>query len=223
MRWLGFVKSSVGCKVLVALTGIGLLFFVVAHLLGTLKVFEGAASLNEYAEFFRTLPPYVFWGARGGLLATFLLHVFCAIRLHRMNRAARPLRYEHEATIDASWASRHMLLTGLVLFAFIVFHLLHFTARVVPVGSTLDPQSDIYEVVISSFQVGWVTFSYVVAMLLFGFHLLHGIASLSQTLGVRSRRNRQPLLMIANGLTVALILGNCAMPMAVFFGGLGSE
>jgi succinate dehydrogenase / fumarate reductase cytochrome b subunit len=124
------LRSSLGAKYLMALTGVGLLGFVVAHMLGNLLIYAGPDALNSYAQSLKDHPGLL-WTARTGLLAIFLLHLLLGFRLSAQNRSARGVRYVYEDTVQASWASRNMLLTGLVLFAFIVYHLAHFTFGVV--------------------------------------------------------------------------------------------
>lgn len=123
-------RSSLGAKYLMALTGVGLIGFVVVHMLGNLLIFAGPDALNSYAQSLKDHPGLL-WTARIGLLAIFLLHVVLGIRLSLQNKSARGVRYVYEDTVQASWASRNMLLTGLVILAFVVFHLAHFTFGVV--------------------------------------------------------------------------------------------
>ncbi|MBY0228754.1 MAG: succinate dehydrogenase cytochrome b subunit [Gemmataceae bacterium] len=123
-------RTSVGSKYLVALTGLALTLFVIAHLAGNLLVFAGKDAINSYARKLEDLGTLL-WAARAVLLVLFLLHVFVSLRLTMANSAARGTRYHHEGVLQASWASRHMWLTGLVLLAFILFHLAHYTFGVV--------------------------------------------------------------------------------------------
>jgi succinate dehydrogenase / fumarate reductase, cytochrome b subunit len=120
------VRSSLGSKYVMALTGLALTLFVLVHMAGNLLVYSGPDALNSYANALKARPALL-WSFRLGLLAVFLIHVVLGIRLTRQNVAARPVRYVREATEQATWASRHMLLTGLALLAFIAYHLAHFT------------------------------------------------------------------------------------------------
>jgi succinate dehydrogenase / fumarate reductase cytochrome b subunit len=120
------IRTSIGSKFLVGLTGFALVGFVLAHMGGNLLIYAGQDALNSYAQKLKSLGPLL-WLARAGLLAVFVLHLFLTLRLTLANRAARPSKYVYEDTIQASWASRHMWLTGLVLFAFLGYHLAHFT------------------------------------------------------------------------------------------------
>jgi succinate dehydrogenase / fumarate reductase cytochrome b subunit len=124
------ISSSLGKKYVMAVTGLLLVGFVITHMAGNLLIFAGPDALNSYAQTLKARPPLL-WAARAGLALVFVLHVWFGTRLALENRAARPRRYVYEDTLQASWASRHMMLTGLVLLAFILYHLAHFTLGVV--------------------------------------------------------------------------------------------
>jgi succinate dehydrogenase / fumarate reductase cytochrome b subunit len=124
------VRSSLGSKYLMAITGLLLIVFVIAHMIGNLLLFLGPDAVNSYAHALKE-KPILLWTARIGLLVVFVVHVLLGIRLTRQNSEARPVRYVYEDTMQASWASRHMLLSGLVLLAFVIYHLAHFTFGVV--------------------------------------------------------------------------------------------
>jgi succinate dehydrogenase / fumarate reductase cytochrome b subunit len=134
--WIGPVWSStVGAKFFVALTGLVAVAYVVGHLVGNLQLWLGPDAINSYAAFLKSKGPLL-WAARLFLLAAFAVHIYLALRLYRRNRTARPVPYACERTVQASWASRHMVSTGLVLLAFVVFHVAHFTWGAV-VGATV--------------------------------------------------------------------------------------
>src|SRR4051794_20567806 len=124
------VRSSLGKKYVMAVTGLVLVLFVIGHMLGNLLLFAGPDALNSYAKALKDKPALL-WAARLGLLAAFLIHVYLGLRLTRENVQARGTGYVYEDTVQASWASRHMLLTGLVVLAFLLYHLAHFTFGVV--------------------------------------------------------------------------------------------
>jgi succinate dehydrogenase / fumarate reductase cytochrome b subunit len=124
------LRSSLGSKFVMALTGLGLFGFVIAHMIGNLLLFAGPDALNSYAHTLKENGELL-WPARVVLLALFIIHIVLGIRLAYANRQARPVRYQYEDTVQASWSSRHMLSTGLVLLAFVVYHLAHFTFGVV--------------------------------------------------------------------------------------------
>ncbi len=207
-----------------ALTGLALAGFLVAHMAGNLLVFGGQDALNAYAAWLKR-SPVVLWGARLGLLAMFGLHVATGLRLWRQNRAARPERYVRESTIEASLASRSMVLTGLVVLAFVVFHLLHFTLGAIQrehaVLSDRQGRHDVYSMVVLGFQNPVVSLAYVVALLLLALHLSHGLHSFAQSLGFRHRRYTAFLETAAPLAAALLTIGFLAVPVGVLLGFVG--
>jgi succinate dehydrogenase / fumarate reductase cytochrome b subunit len=236
------VRSSLGSKYVMALTGLGLIGFVVAHMAGNLLVFAGRDALNSYAEALKNHPGLL-WTARVGLLAIFLVHVVLGLRLTRQNQAARPVPYAQEDTVQASWASRHMLLTGLLLLAFVVYHLAHFTfgvvarAEVKEDGQTVakgyldleekghDParpkaeRHDVYAMVVYGFRNTWISLSYLAAMVFLWLHLWHGASSWFQSLGINHPRYNGFIRGFGPVLATVLLVGNCSMPLAVWLDG----
>ncbi len=216
------VQTSIGAKMVMGLTGLALFLFVIAHLLGNLNLLRGREAMNGYAASIQGMPALL-WPARIGLLAIFITHVAFAARLTRENRQARPERYRHEDTVQATWASRHMLLTGAVVGAFIVYHLLHFTFHVVPTGAieTVDGRPDVYGMVVNAFSNGWIVASYVVAQVLLGMHLIHGSKSLFQSMGWDQAVLRPLVHIVAPVLAIFVAAGNILLPLSVLFGWLG--
>lgn len=217
-------RSSLGSKYLMALTGFGLLGFVIAHMLGNWQVFLGPEALNSYAAKLKDMGPLL-WVARLGLLALFLAHIGMGIRLTLANRAARPIPYQVKTYRQATLASRSMLPTGLVILAFVLFHLAHYTFCLVDPSyhSLFDSEGrhDVYRMTVMGFQNPIVSGSYLVAMLLLAFHLAHGFQSLFQSLGL-SHPNWVELVRKASiGLAVVIFVGNASMPLAVLFGLVG--
>ena len=183
---LELLRSSVGRKTVMAVTGLFLMGFVVAHLLGNLQVFLGPEWLNGYSEHLEDLP-VLLWPARVFLLITLLAHMTTGISLAMENRRARPVGYLMVGTVQATQASRAMVLTGLTLFLFIVYHLLHFTWGVAhpQYCHFTDPKGrdDVYSMVILSFQDRRISAIYVLAMFVLCAHLRHGASSFLQSLG----------------------------------------
>ena len=211
-------RTSIGCKLVMAVTGVMLLGFVIGHLLGNLQVFQGEESLDAYAKALRSMPEAL-WTARIGLMVVFATHIYAAFRLYLQNKEARPVSYHHEETVKASFASRHMLLSGLVVLAFVIYHLLHFTFRVIEPGDMARAEvHEVHRMVYTSFQTGWVALSYVIAMLLLGVHLIHGTASVFQTIGWRNRGIQSMIAYASGALTGLIVLGNCLIPVAIYFG-----
>ena len=224
-RFARLLRSSIGRKVLMAGTGLALLGFVIGHLLGNLLVFQGPEALNAYAAWLQSKPPML-WTARIGLLVVFSLHVYLGLTLALENRAARPDRYTHHAVVQTTISSRTIALSGLVVLAFLVFHLLHFTFGVIDPAHThpnhADGGHDVYGMVVHGFQNPLIAGSYIVAMLLLGMHLKHGTASLFQTVGI-NHSSYTPLIHKACLLLVALIvLGNCSIPLLILMRVVGT-
>lgn len=235
------LTSSVGCKFLMALTGLALTGFVIGHMSGNLLVFKGREALNDYAEFLKEHLGLL-WLARGGLLVAFVLHLTLGIQLNRWNSAARPQAYVHEDTVQATWASRYMLRTGIIVLAFVIFHLLHYTFGVIaataPDGKNFldlteiltpvaakDPthRHDVYAMTVYGFRNISVSMVYIVAQVFLGLHLDHGIASAFQSLGWNSPRWHPSITAISRTLAIVVILGNISMPLAVLTGWVGQD
>ncbi len=234
--WLAsFLNSTIGSKILVALTGICLTGFVVVHMIGNLKIFGGPDAINSYARFLKDLGPLL-WVARIGLLALVLLHLSLAIRLKLRSKSARPVPYQHPATIQASFASRTMLQTGLVILAFVLFHLAHFTFGAISTTTAHDTATnqsvetnylnlidaqgrhDVYSMVVAGFRNPIISILYILAQLALFTHLSHGVSSVFQSLGLNTPRF-QPAIKTF-GLTVAgvVAVANMAIVVAVWSG-----
>ena len=236
-----FFGSSIGRKILMAISGLILIGFVVGHLVGNLQVFQGADHLNGYALFLRQMGPAL-WIARIVIIAAVVVHVWAATVLTLENRAARgPEQYRVNHTIRATLASRSMRLTGYVVLAFLVYHLAHFTwgwaqpttfkenlhhytlgadyrvAGLVSVHAGTQVE-DVYDMVVYGFRNPLVSLFYVVAVGLLSYHLLHGFDSMFQTLGLRSSRWAGGLRKVAIGFCLIYFLGNLAIPGAVLTG-----
>ena len=217
---LAFYQSSIGKKWVVALTGLVLVGFVIGHLLGNLQIFLPPDYINTYAQKLQSLGPFL-WLIRIFMLTAFGLHVVNTIELVKENRAARPSRYEVERTKRATKASLTMIISGLILLFFILFHIAHFTVRAFPLPDidAVDAtgRHDVYRMMISSFQNVWVSGFYLISMALLCMHITHGFQSVFQTLGLRTRR-LAPLFNAASvGLGWFLFLGNAAIVLAILF------
>lgn len=218
---LALYRSTIGKKVVMALTGLILVGFVVAHMLGNLKIFTGAEHLNEYGEFLRTvgepLFPYetLLWIARIVLLVSVVLHIVAATQLTMLDRASRPQRYAFHKKEQATYASLTMRWGGVIILLFVIYHILHFTT-----GTTHQNfiHGDVYHNVVSGFKVWYVSAFYIAAMVALGFHLYHGVWSMFQTLGLNNSKWNG----MWRGLSVATALlvagGNILIPVAVLAG-----
>jgi succinate dehydrogenase / fumarate reductase, cytochrome b subunit len=236
-------RSSIGRKILMAVTGLVLIGFIIGHLVGNLQVFQEPDHINGYAQFLKNLGPLL-WVARVGLLVAVVIHIWAATVLTLENNAARggePYRVKH--TIRATLASRTMRLTGYVVLGFVLYHLAHFTwgaaqsatfkenlkhytmeheYRVAgfPVVDGGAQVPDVHSMVILGFQNPLVSGFYILAVGLLSFHLLHGFDSLFQTLGLRSSRWARGLRTFSILFCALYFLGNLAIPGAVLIGKL---
>lgn len=233
-RLLVPLASTVGQKYLVAVTGLLLVGFLVGHFAGNALIFKGRDALNAYARGLRDLGGLL-WAARIGLLVTFVAHIAIATRLNLRNQAARPEAYHYRRFTRASFASRTMLLSGLVVLAFTVYHLAHYTfaiAQTTPDGRNFhqlvqtdwDPldrakeRADVYRMVVLGFSNVWISVAYIAAQLVLGLHLSHGISSTFQTLGWNSPRWWPLIRNLGWLVTAAIVLGNISIPIAVLAG-----
>ncbi len=218
---LALYRSTIGKKVAMALTGLILVGFVVAHMLGNLKIFTGSQHLNEYGEFLRTvgepLFPYsvLLWIARIVLLGSVVVHIVAATQLTMLDRASRPERYVFHKKQQATYASLTMRWGGLIILLFVIYHILHFTTGAAH-GNFIE--GDVYHNVVSGFQVWYVSAVYIAAMVALGFHLYHGVWSMFQTLGLNSSK-WNGLLRGLSVLTALVVAGgNILIPVAVLAG-----
>lgn len=218
-------STSLGKKYVMALTGIVLIGFVFVHMAGNLQILAGQEQINKYAHSLQSLPWFVLWGSRIFLLACVILHAWTAFCLVSENRKARPQSNEVEVTKKAGWSSLYMGLTGTILLAFIVFHLLHFTIRLIfpeynelktTVGSPDDSKiQDVYKMVLAGFRLEEVSVFYVVSMFLLCRHLAHGVSSVFQSLGLRSESWRARLEVASEAYAWIIFAGFSIVPVAV--------
>lgn len=216
--------TSVGKKVVMAVSGLILVGYVILHMLGNLKVYAGEAAFNAYAAWLREVgsPAFgheqVLWLVRLVLLTALVLHVWMAVDLTRVSHAARPERYHRKRALAATAASRTMRWGGLVLALFVVYHVLHLTAGTVGYGPGQFQPLSVYRNVVLGFSVWYVAASYVVAMVALGFHLYHGVWSMFQTLGVPGAAAGGFYRGLAAVVAWAVALGNISIPVAVLTG-----
>ena len=213
-----FMRSSLGLKIVMALTGIVLFGFVIGHMIGNLQVYLGPEVFNHYAELLRELGHgMALWIARAGLLVAVGLHIWSAWRLTLMNSAARPVGYREVERRESTYASRTMRWSGVILLLFIVYHLLHFTIGVHAVHPQFVP-GDAYHNFVTGFQNPLVSGFYVLAMLALGLHLYHGAWSFMQTLGLSHPRYDHLRYAFAALVTLVILAGNISFPVAVLTG-----
>lgn len=216
---LTFWRSSIGVKLVMAVTGVGLILFVIGHLLGNLQIFLGPEALNHYAQKLRAVPGLL-WGFRLGLIVLVVLHVVSSIRVTLLNRAARPQRYQQYEAQEGSIAARTLFLSGVLIAAYVTYHLMHFTFRSVHTGYVheTDGHVDVYAMVVGSFRNPAIALPYMVAMVLVALHLSHGIGGFLQTLGIGHPRYSKNLRLLGPVLATVLAIGYIAIPLAVLLG-----
>ncbi|MDP3236978.1 MAG: succinate dehydrogenase cytochrome b subunit [Myxococcales bacterium] len=214
-----FTMSSVGSKIVMAATGLGLWLFVTGHLAGNLLAYLGRDTFNAYAETLKG-NPLLLWGARSALFLAIPLHFFFAVRSSGVNKAARPVAYAYANKTPASLASKTMIISGLVIAAFFAFHIAHFTLRIVSVTDSLGPTGAFspYDMLIQGFKNPLISGFYIVGQVLLAQHLSHGIYSLFQHLGLWGKRwtpfIRSAALVVGYGLCAAFI----SIPVSVLLG-----
>jgi succinate dehydrogenase / fumarate reductase, cytochrome b subunit len=217
-----FTRSSIGRKFIVAVTGVILVGFIIGHLLGNLQVFLGPDAMNSYAANLQALGPAL-WGARIFLLIVVVLHIYFTIRLAIDNRAARPDRYAQKEHVKSTFASRSMAISGLVLLAFIVYHLAHFTVRVTDARfAQMQPDAagrfDVYSMMVLGFQNVFVSGFYIIAMFLLALHLSHGTSSFFQSLGLNDKKLTPRLARGGRIFAWAIFVGYTSIPVAILLG-----
>lgn len=221
-RSFEFWRSSIGAKVTMAVTGLVLFGFVVAHLIGNLQFLMGADKINAYAKMLADSAALL-WLARGVLLVAFVLHVVTGLRLARRNRSARPVAYRKEDTVAATFASRSMVFSGLTLLAFVVYHLLHFTFGVT------NPEHfarkgmgagghDVHAMMVSSFAVPAIAIAYAAFQIVLYLHLRHGVQSMAQTLGFHHGRYTPWVRTLSVLIAIAIAGGNALLALSVQIG-----
>jgi succinate dehydrogenase / fumarate reductase, cytochrome b subunit len=213
--------NSVAKKVIMAVSGIIMLLFLIAHMIGNLHVFQGADSFNHYSAWLRTFGDpalgyrWFLTALEVVLVVSVVAHIWAAIALWRQARRARPVGYVAKKSVAQSYASRTMRWGGVIIALFIVYHILDLTFGAAnPAGTDSTP----YTRLVASFQNPIATTVYVVALILLGMHLRHGIWSATQTLGQSNRRRERTVNAFAIAFSVLLIAGYLVVPAAVVFG-----
>ncbi|MEJ2085654.1 MAG: succinate dehydrogenase cytochrome b subunit [Acidobacteriota bacterium] len=220
--FLSLYRSAIGKKAIMAITGIALFGFVLIHMLGNLKLYQGPEKINAYGEWLREVgSPAVpheglLWIARLVLLVAVGLHILSATQLTLINLKARPRDYRDREAIQATYASRTMRWGGVIISLFVVYHLAHFT------WGTVHPDfipGDVYHNVVSGFRVWWVSAFYILAQVALGFHLSHGLWSMFQSLGWwNPEAGKDWRRTFAVTFALVITLGNISFPLAVLAG-----
>lgn len=218
------LQSTIMSKVLVAVTGGAMVLFAIGHMAGHLLMFGGAETYNKYAQGLHDLGG-ILWAARIGLIVFFLVHIWQTIRLKSLNTSARPQNYVKQKPVASSVYSRSMIWSGLLILAFVVYHLLHFTfGKVHPefqnkIWVLFDGRTvkDVYSMVVASFKNPLISTTYILAMILLFFHLAHAIASMFQTLGFNHPKYYPLVKAGCSALAFIICFGYIAIPIAILF------
>lgn len=212
----GFWSSTNGKKAVMAVTGVILFGFVIGHLAGNLQIFEGREKINAYGKFLHSLGELL-WPVRLVLIGAVILHITATVQLALAKKRARPVGYSRKQAISSSYASRTMYWSGPIVLAFIIFHLLQFTAGYVH-PEAVYVQDDIFHNVVSGFRVWWVSLWYIFAISLLGMHLRHGIWSMFQSLGLNHPRHTPILKSAAFFIAILIVLGYISIPISILAG-----
>jgi len=214
------LTSSIGRKILMAITGLSMVMFAIVHLLGNSSIFAGPGGLNSYAEHLHSLPLPIIAGFRLVMLLFVCVHVWFGIQLTIENSGGRPQQYAVKTAQKATFASENMIWTGSLILLFIVYHLLQFTFRVTPDVAAFAGQvpGNVFGMVVTSFKNFFIAFIYAGAMVALFLHLYHGIQSFFQTMGWNNDCKQQCINMAGTLVALVLFLGFVAIPLTIFAG-----
>jgi succinate dehydrogenase / fumarate reductase cytochrome b subunit len=223
--WSAPLNSTVGAKVLMAVTGLVLMGFVFVHMVGNLQIFAGTPdAINAYARLLHSSKG-VIWGFRLVMLVSVALHVYAGILLWLHNRASRPVPYAFVKTQRTSFSAKTMIFGGIAVAAFLGYHLWHFTIRQGNPGfgrmtklADGTPVFDVYTMVVEGFRDVPSSVFYIVAVLCLAFHLRHAASSWFQTLGLRTVKYQRGMDLVGPAFAVLIALGMCAVPLAILAG-----
>lgn len=225
-RLFALWATVIGKKIVMAVTGAILILFVIAHMAGNLKIFQGPTEINRYSRFLREVAypelayGQVLWIVRIVLLLCAVLHIIAAGQLTRVSWRARPVSYNKKRDVQTTWGALTMRWSGLLVAVFIIFHLLHFTAGVVGFRSGQFEHLMVYQNVVAGFSVWPISAFYIVAMFALCLHLDHGIWSMLQTLGWITVENTKGLRIVSRGIAVVIFIGFVSVPISVLAGWL---
>jgi succinate dehydrogenase / fumarate reductase, cytochrome b subunit len=219
-----FWQTVIGKKIVMAVTGIVLIGFVLGHVFGNLKIFLGADAINAYSRFLREVGQpeleygQLLWIVRIVLLVCVLLHILAAYQLNRLSKSARPVGYGEKKNVKTTWSAVLMGWGGVVILAFVIFHILHLTLGKVGFNAGEFQHLQVYQNVVAAFHNIPVAIFYIVAMAALGFHLDHGIWSMLQTLGCVTRKNTKWLRALSRIIAIVVFLGFISVPISVLAG-----
>ncbi|HET6646328.1 MAG TPA: succinate dehydrogenase cytochrome b subunit [Pyrinomonadaceae bacterium] len=211
---VAFWDSTVGKKIVMAVTGAIGVGYLIGHVAGNLLIYQGPARIDAYAAFLKSNPGLL-WATRAILLLAVSLHIIAAFQLARISQKSRPVAYKRWRAVGSDFASRTMRWTGPIVGIFIVYHLLHFTT------GTIHPdfrEGQVYHNVTTGFRVWYTSAFYIVAMLALLAHLYHGAWSMFQSLGLNHPKYNRLVRALATIVTVVVVIGFTSIPVAVLLG-----
>ena len=230
MGLFSYLKSTILSKIIMAFTGVLLVLYICFHTLGNMQVYIGREALNRYADLLQSLGELL-WIFRIVMLVALILHVLTSLRLKFLNLSTRPVEYKFRKYLKAKLTSRTMIWTGLAIFAFILYHILHFTMGVAdPTNfghpefygpSNLFMRHDVYFMLIKGFRQPVISIVYIVGVTIVGFHLSHSIQSMFQTLGFNGPRFTPFIINASNALATIIALCLISIPITVLLGLVG--
>lgn len=223
----GVTSSSVGLKLLMAVSGVIFILYVLLHMYGNLKALAGQEAFDTYAEHLRTIGEPILptggllWIVRIVLIVAIIAHVYAALKLWSRANTARPQQYAVKKNLGSTLASRTMRWGGLALLAFVIFHLIQFTIVKPNFNSSADAaevKASPFVMISASFELWWVLLIYVVALVALGMHLYHGVWSASQTMGLTNTAvARQRAKALGAIIALVVVVGFLIPPFALFF------
>lgn len=214
---MNMLTSSVGKKIIMACTGVILILFITGHVLGNLSIYYGPNGINAYAVHLRDLGPLL-WLIRLAMLAIFLVHIWVGLKLTLENKDARPLGYNQKQNLKTGFAAQTMIISGLILFAFVVYHVLHFTLHVgVPDAHGLVDSMgrfNVYAMVVDGFKNHFLNVVvYIAGMVFLLLHVSHGFGSFFQTLGLARKSNLEQISGFGKFYALVVFLGYISIPI----------
>jgi len=217
---MSLLTGSVGRKVLMAVSGFFMLGFVVAHLVGNSTIFVGSGWLNAYAEHLQDLGPFV-WVFRSFMFLMLCVHITLGVILTLENWGANPGKYAVSKKLRATFASKTMIWTGLLLLSFLVGHLLQFTVRITPdivLAADEVGRFDVFNMVVSSLQITMIAAIYIIAMVVLFLHTSHGIQSFLQSLGLSNEKLQPRYTLVGKLISIIFLVGYGAIPVLILTG-----
>lgn len=234
MGLFSYLRSSILSKVVMAVTGALLVLYVIVHTAGNLLIYFGQETLNSYSAFLHSLGPLL-WIIRIVLIISAILHIITSVKLKFENWGAKPTKYAVRNYVKAKLTSRTMIWTGIMILAFVIYHLLHFTFRVTnpqhyypefyqphnAVSSVIYERLDVYKMVVLGFKNPLISLVYIVGVIIVGFHLDHAIQSMFQTLGYNQKHYFTALQKCSTTLAIIIVLCLISIPVSVLLGLVG--